>query len=341
VVFIIRSIQFQPYQLDFCQPFQTALGRLDYREGFVIEVRDRQTAKEHIGLGESAPLAGFGMESLAETGKILEEAQRSLVNLEINSLSDIENLLKRYSRTPAARHGLELALIDLLSKSQNLSVPQLLANYFDSKVRDYVPVNGVIGAIAPELASIKANEFMEQGFGCIKVKVGTSDFASDLLRVSAVRSQVGENVQIRIDANQGWSVQQAIANLEKLEPLQIEYVEQPVIASDLTGMAIVRRSQSIPVAADESVNNLLQLQQVIDAQAADIIVLKPMAMGGIITAYRAAMTAINAGLDVVITTTIDGAIARKAAWDLASTLPIKRACGLATGSLLKESSSYS
>ena len=101
-------------------------------------------------------------------------------------------------------------------------------------------------------------------------------------------------------------------------------------------MAEVRRSQSIPIAADESVNNLTQLQQVINAQAADIIILKPMALGGIITAYRAAAIAFNAGLDVVVTTTIDGAIARQAAFDLAAALPIKRACGLATGHLLIE-----
>ncbi|OIP76676.1 MAG: o-succinylbenzoate synthase, partial [Oscillatoriales cyanobacterium CG2_30_44_21] len=336
MTFIIQSLQFYPYRLTFREPFPTALGVLKYREGFVIEICDRQNTKKFTGFGESAPLAGFGMESLTETSEILEEAQRSLVNLKINDLNDIENLLGIYNRTPAARHGLELALIDLLAKCQNLSLSRLIANYFHSEVRDHVLVNGVIGAIAPELAAIKARELLEQGFDCLKVKVGTQDFDSDFLRVSSVRSQVGDNIKIRIDANQGWSVPEAIANLKKLEPLQIEYVEQPVIAADLSGMAIVRRSQPILVAADESVNSLAQLQQVIKAQAADIIVLKPMAMGGIITAYRAAMVAFKSGLDVVITTTIDGAIARQAAWDLAATLPITRACGLATGSLLKE-----
>ena len=152
----------------------------------------------------------------------------------------------------------------------------------------------------------------------------------------SVRSQVGNDIQIRIDANQSWSVNEAIANLKQLEFLQIEYVEQPVAALDLEGMAKVRRSQSIPVAADESVNNLEQLQQAIATQSADIIILKPMALGGILTAHRAALIALQSGLDVVVTTTIDGAIARQAAYDLASALPLKRACGLATGHLLVE-----
>ncbi|MFM7600486.1 MAG: o-succinylbenzoate synthase [Pseudanabaena sp.] len=336
--FIVQSIQYQPYQLAFREPFQTAAGILVNREGFVIEIRDRLSGDQvqHIGLGESAPLYGFGMESLLETEQALKEAQRSLINAKIQNVKDIEKILAKYDSTPAAKHGIELALLNLLSQTQDVSISQLLANSFLGIVRDQVTVNAVIGATEPEIAAAKAREYIEQGYQCLKIKVGTHDFGMDLRRVEAVRSLVGNDIQIRIDANQGWSVKEAIANLKKLEFLLIEYVEQPVAAADLEGMTEVRRSQSIPIAADESVNNLAQLQQVIKAQAADIIILKPMALGGIITANRAAAIAFQAGLDVVVTTTIDGAIARQAAFDLAAALPIKRACGLATGHLLIE-----
>jgi len=333
VHFTIQSILFQPYRLAFHETFPTALGTLSHREGFVIEVRDRQ---DRLGLGEAAPLAGFGMESLEETEVILSQLSKSLINAEIKNLDDIANLLQECDRTPAAKHGIELALLHLLAQSQNLPLSQLLANSVNGAVREQVPMNVVIGAIAPELAAIKAQEYLTQGYRCLKIKVGTQDFGSDLRRVEAVRSQVGNHVQIRIDANQAWSANEAITNLAKLEFLQIEYVEQPVAALDLTGMLTVRRSQSIPIAADESANNLIQLQHVITSQAADIIILKPMALGGILTAHRAAFMALNAGLDVVVTTTIDGAIARQAAYDLAASLPINRACGLATGHLLIE-----
>ena len=338
MTFIIQSIQYRPYQLAFREPFRIASGIFSHRQGFVIEISDRQSDYEvqHIGLGEAAPLDGFGMESLIETERTLREAQRSLINAEIQNLSDIENLLKYYDRTPAAKHGIELGLLHLLSQNQDISLSQLLANSCSGKVRDRVVVNAVIGAIAPEQASIRAREYIQQGYRCLKIKVGTEDFEADLRRVEAVRSQVGNAIQIRIDANQGWSVTEAIANLKILESLQIEYVEQPVAAANLIGMAEVRRSQSILVAADESVNNLEQLHQVIKAKAADIIILKPMALGGILTAHRAAAIAFQAGLDVVVTTTIDGAIARQAAFALAAALPIKRACGLATGHLLIE-----
>ncbi len=325
--FKIQSIKFQHYCFAFSEPFYTATGILSHRQGFMIEVSDRHN---HIGMGEAAPLDGFGMESLMETEKVLREIQRSLINIEIQDLDDIAILLAPYSYTPAAKHGIELALLNLLAQVQGLKLSQLLANSVNGKVRDLVPVNAVIGAIAPELAISKAKEYIHQGYRCLKIKVGTQDFESDLRRVEAVRSQVGNDLQIRIDANQGWTVTEAIANLKALEPLQIEYVEQPVVALDLEGMAIVRRSQSIPVAADESVNNLTQLQRVIDHQSADIIILKPMALGGVLTAHRAALIAFQAGLDVVVTTTIDGEIAYQGAFALAASLPIKRACGLAT-----------
>ena len=338
MTFIVQSIQYQPYQLAFREPFPTALGKLSHREGFIVEISDRTSdhGVQHMGLGEAAPLDGFGMESLTETEKVLREAQRSLINAEIHDLNDIENLLAKYDRTPAAKHGIELGLLNLLSQLQGISISQLLVNSFSGIVREQVAVNAVIGAIAPERAVSKAKHYIEQGYHCLKIKVGTKDFGMDLRRVEAVRSHCDAHFQIRIDANQGWSVTEAIANLKKLEFLQIEYVEQPVAASNLLGMAEVRRSQSIPVAADESVNNLSQLRQVIDTQAADIIILKPMALGGLITAHHAAVIAFKAGLDVVITTTIDGAIARQGAFDLAAALPIKRACGLATGHLLIE-----
>ncbi|MFZ4555752.1 MAG: o-succinylbenzoate synthase [Pseudanabaena sp.] len=327
MTFKVESIQFQPYCFVLREPFYTASGIISHRQGFIIEIIDRHN---QIGLGEAAPLEGFGMESLAETEKVLREIQRSLINVEIQNLDDITNLLAAYDYTPAAKHGLELALLNLLAQFQKLKLSQLLANSVNGKVRDLVPVNAVIGAIAPELAANKAKEFIRQGYRCLKIKVGTKDFTSDLQRVEAVRFAVGNDIQVRIDANQGWSVAEAIANLKALEPLQIEYVEQPVAALNLQGMAMVRRSQSIPVAADESVNNLTQLQCVIDNQSADIIILKPMALGGILTAQRTALIAFQAGLDVVVTTTIDGAIAYQGAFELAASLPIKRACGLAT-----------
>jgi L-alanine-DL-glutamate epimerase-like enolase superfamily enzyme len=142
-------------------------------------------------------------------------------------------------------------------------------------------------------------------------------------------------VALRIDANQAWQEDQAIAYLAELENLNIEYIEQPLAAKNLAGMARLRQLTKVAIAADEAVQNLAQLDLVIAHQAADLVVLKPMALGGILTAKLAAEKAEAAGLGVVITTTLDGAIARLGALHLAAALPqLSYACGLATGYLL-------
>jgi o-succinylbenzoate synthase len=195
-------------------------------------------------------------------------------------------------------------------------------------------VNAILGAVDPQEAAQCTEAFCKAGYHCIKVKVGSEAWQEDWERIAAVRAIAGAGVHIRIDANQAWSITEAIAHLRQAESLQIEYVEQPVAAGDLEGMAEVRRSVGIPIAADEAVNSLAQLQQVIQHGAADLVILKPMALGGILAARRAASIALEAGLDVVVTTTLDGAIARQGALHLTASLPIQHACGLATGHLL-------
>jgi o-succinylbenzoate synthase len=326
----IQTIRLQPYCLPFRQPFETAYGVWRDRRGILIQVTDNFGRK---GLGESAPLAGFGMETLAEAQIALEQMQACSVGIQFNHLSDVWNLLSDYARTPAARHGMEMALLDLIAQAQPCSLAQLLNPNLPCFCKD-VPVNATIGILSIAETVRKTKELIGQGYLYLKLKVGAQDFAQDLTRIKTVRAIAGEHIQLRIDANQAWSVEQAIANLQQLDCLKLEYVEQPVIASDVAGMAKVRQSVGIAIAADESVSNLQQLQQIIALQAADVVILKPMALGGILTTQLAARIAFEHGLDVVVTTTLEGAIARQGALHLAAALRLTRASGLATGELL-------
>ncbi|MEE3717159.1 o-succinylbenzoate synthase [Tumidithrix elongata RA019] len=355
---IIREIRLQPYCLPFRQPFQTAYGVWRDRRGIVIQIIDDRGRQ---GLGEAAPLTGFGMETLAEAQTTLEQMRDLFVGIHLSNLKDLWNLLQDYCHTPAAKHGMELALLDLLAQS-HLSP---LAQYLNFELPPFptspsiqeeerktlnrgiaptacwkdVPVNATVGAMSLEATERKVLELLGQGYRCLKLKVGLGDFEQDWQRLKAVRAIAGEQIQIRIDANQAWSVEQAIANLTRLESLHLEYVEQPVTATDLAGMARVRHCVDIAIAADESVTSLQQLEQIIALQAADLVVLKPMAMGGILATLQAAHRAFEYGLDVVVTTTLDGAIARQGALHLAASLQfsrrLNRACGLATGNLLE------
>jgi o-succinylbenzoate synthase len=332
----LKQVILKDYRLPLRQPLKTALGLLSDRAGIVVRVVDTEG---RVGLGEAAPLDGFGMESLVETRAALNTLQVESVGKKISDLDDITTLLANFSHVPAAKHGMELALCNLWAISQAKSLAYILNSFRRDSLRDAsrrVTVNALIGGGSPEIAAARAQALVQQGYTCIKVKVGTDGADGDWQRVAAVRAVVGKQIQIRLDANQAWSVDEAIARINQFESLDIEYIEQPVAASDLAGMAKVRRFVGIAIAADESITNIKALQQAISYQAADIAIIKPMAMGGILTARKAAYIALEAGMDVVFTTTIDGAIARLGTLHLAASIPeVTRACGLATGELLE------
>jgi len=326
----IEKILVQPYSLSFRLPLITAAGKISDRVGYKIQVWDELGA---YGWGEAAPFPGWGMETLAETAMTLRLMQENLIGKTIEQSSQILTLLAGCERYPAARHGMELAILNLFGKNQNLPLAKLL----NPNSRIEVEVNGLIGADSMEKTMLQAEELVNQGYRCLKLKLGRLTWRADLARIREVRQVIGDEIKLRLDPNQSWNLEEAIAHLKELEPLAIEYIEQPLKAKNLSGMAELRRLGIIAIAADEAVQNLEQLHQVIDSQAADLVILKPMALGGILTAFQAAHIAIDAGLEVVVTTTLDGAIARLAALHLAAALPkLNHACGLATGHLLAD-----
>jgi o-succinylbenzoate synthase len=321
-VTIIKQINLQFYKLQLHQPLVTASGTIEVRTGIIIQVIDQLG---NFGLGESSPLIGFGMEAIIHTTRSLKRMQILLIGSVISSLEDIDNLLEPYDLPPAAKHGIELALLNLLASHHQKSLAQLLHPHHRQKIA----VNALIGQVSPEIAAQKTQQLCQAGYKCLKVKVGDD---LDLQRVQAIRAAANaatnHHICIRIDANQAWTATEAIQKLRTFAELDIEYVEQPVKADDLYGMAEVSKSVGIAIAADESVKNLEGLEQIIKAKAASIVILKPMALGGILTTQKAAKRAIQRGLEVVFTTTLDGAIARLGALHLAAMPEISRACGL-------------
>jgi O-succinylbenzoate synthase len=153
--------------------------------------------------------------------------------------------------------------------------------------------------------------------------------------VAAVREAMGPEMKLRIDANGAWGVEQAVGAIRKLEEYDLEMVEQPVAAGDLPGLARVHAEVHVPIAADEAVTGVGAAERVLEAGAADLLVVKPMVVGGLRPACRIIELAAAAGAGAIVTTSIDSGVGTAAALHLAATLPPGGpACGLATGSLL-------
>lgn len=202
-------------------------------------------------------------------------------------------------------------------------------------VRDQIPVNAII----PEMPALQAAA-LAVASGCHTAKVKVGGYGStlqDAARVEAVAGALGPGGKIRVDANGAWDVDDAVRALTELELAArrgglegLEYVEQP--CATVADLAALRRRVDTPIAADESVRLPGDADAVVQAEAADIIVLKVAPLGGV----RACMEiAERCGLPVVVSGAMESSVGLAAGIALARALPeLPYACGLGTGLLL-------
>ena len=200
------------------------------------------------------------------------------------------------------------------------------------QLRTRIPVNVTVPACSPE----RAHAIVLASAGCrtakVKVAEAGQDPGEDEARLEAVRDALGAGGLIRVDANGGWSVDQATARIPVLERAAggLEYVEQPV--ASVEDLALVRRRVAVPIAADESIRRAADPYRVRDLEAADIAVLKVQPLGGVRACLRIAE---DIGLPVVVSSAIESSIGIAAGLALAAALPeLPYACGLATVQLL-------
>lgn len=226
--------------------------------------------------------------------------------------------------SPFAEYGPRESARWLASAVESATVP------WPAPVRDRVSVNVTVPAVGPE----RAREIVAAS-GCrtAKVKVAERGQAEgeDVERVAAVRDALGPDGRIRVDANGGWPVAQAVRMLRQLDRYSLEYAEQP--CATLEELAELRRHIDIPVAADESIRKAEDPLRVRAIGAADIVMVKVQPLGGVRAALRVAEAC---GLPAVVSSAVDTSVGLAAGVALAAALPdLPYACGLATMSLLE------
>lgn len=327
----IVEIRWRNYRLPLLNGFTTAHGVITIREGIIVQI----TTEHGIsGVGEIAPLPAFGGGSLAGASSLLLALVTRLQHKTLDEALDIV-LAGGETGTNAASApalcGLEIALLDAIGKAEGCGVCTLLSPA-GSTPRATVPVNAIIGARTTEAASAIARDAKKNGFRGVKLKVGWEvSVRAEVERVAAVRDAIGPAMHLRLDANEAWNLEQAIAILSQCVPYNIQYVEQPLKAHDLTGMHALRQAVSIPIAVDEALHSPESAQLILDNEAADVLVIKPQLAGGLRAGQRIIQTAAERGMSSVITSTIEAGIGLAAALHLAAASPaVTLECGLAT-----------
>jgi o-succinylbenzoate synthase len=316
------NLRFAPYSLPLKAPLESAHGALERRKGFQIWIG--------AGRGEAAPLPAFGTESLGDCEAALTAAAAGLARAPVpETLYEVEALLDTLPR--AARSGIELALLDDLAHRHDLPLARLLSE----RAAREVPVSALLAANEAAALAREAQAAAQGGFRTVKLKVAQGGLEDDLARAAVVRDAVGPEVRIRIDANGGWNEEQALEALRRLGSLDIELCEEPV--GDVRALHRLKGATSVPVGADETFARSTNREEVL--KSVDVIVLKPAVLGGLLPALRWSRLARERGVRALVTTALDGAIARAGAAHLAAAIlgdgPAPDA-GLATGRLLAE-----
>lgn len=308
------TLRWRPFTLPMRHRFEAAHGAMEEAPGVLVELAD---AEGRRGVGEASPIASLGLGTMADVVQLLEAHGPALLRGE--AIADGPG-------ASALRCALDVAALDLEGRARGVPVAALLSDAPAS----WVSANAVIGGGPPEEVARFGREATQQGFGVLKVKVGTTRVEEDVRRISALREACPDAV-IRLDANGAWDEATAREALEALYPLGIELVEQPVAADDVDALARLRASAPMRIAADEAVQDVDALAHILEVRAADLLVLKPMLLGGLRPSLEIARRAAEAGIGAFVTTTFDSSIGTAASLQLAAAFPVDAAHGLGTG----------
>jgi o-succinylbenzoate synthase len=286
----IRKIEYQLIESKRKEPFIIATGSSNIAHNIIVKV----ITSDGIGIGSACPNS-----VTEETPETIQNALKifshELVGEDAEDVNEINSKMDEIlKKNPSAKAGIDLALYDLQGKIKGMPVFEIFG-----KKKDKILTDMTIGIMDKKSTVTHAVKYKNQGFKALKIKIGL-DKNEDVERVRAVREAVGEDMIIRVDANQGYDVKTAIEVLNKIEPYNIEQMEQPVKWDDLVGLKNVKDNSPIPITADESVKTKEDALKIAEGKFADKINIKLMKCGGITKALEINRIAEEGGLETMI-----------------------------------------
>jgi L-alanine-DL-glutamate epimerase-like enolase superfamily enzyme len=288
----IRDVEIFPYDLPQKTVIHISLGDTSVTQNVLVRVR---TEEGVVGWGEASPFPAVTSDTQStsvEFGKNLAEILRGRDPFTISRI--VADMDAAAPHNPSIKAAMEMAIWDICGKIAGHPVCCLLGNYRDTFETDQTIFIGTPPAMVEA-----ARNVVKAGFKTIKIKVGESP-EKDIERLRAVREAVGDKIELRIDANQGWTPAQAVRALRGMANFNIQECEQPVLYSDWEGMKYVREHSPMPIMADESVFVPQDAIEGIRHNAMDMINIKLMKSGGIMKGARIAQIAEAADMKCMV-----------------------------------------
>jgi L-alanine-DL-glutamate epimerase-like enolase superfamily enzyme len=274
------------------RPYQIAYASYDRTVNVFLAL---ETDLGFTGFGCAAPDEQVTGESSEAVQGALEQGASSLIGQEALRRSRLlERLREPLAGTPSARAAIDMSLFDLLGKRCGLPLYQLLGGY-----RRSIRTSATVGILPLEETIEEARRLLSEGFTCLKIKGGKS-LEMDVERVMRTREIAGPRVSLRFDANQGYTVPQALSFCEAVRAANVEMLEQPTRRGEHGLLGEVTSRAHLRVMADESLIDLRDAFRLARRSLVDMVNVKLMKVGGLSEALHIDSIARAAGLDVMV-----------------------------------------
>lgn len=326
----ISDVRVYPVSVPLLHEFKAAYGIRNTADFVLVKIECDENLH---GWGEASTIPIYDEGSQADVVFVINRYFKPLLMNEnpTNISYLMERLNKSVKGSRYAKCAIDFALHDLVGKIYQIPVYKLLGG-------DGAPLKvcWVISAKSPDEIQKEAEEYLQKGYDCFKLKVGTNA-QKDVENLKALRETVGNGAIIRLDGNEAWDPKQALYMLKRFEPYQPEHIEQPVPAWNYDGLKFVKEHTSIPVVADECILTPKDTMLVAKSCTADRINIKVSRAGGIIPSRKIAAIAQAAGQTPFAGSNLELGLGTIASAHLFSALPeVSMATELVGPLLLKE-----
>lgn len=323
-------IEIEERTLHFKQPAGTSRGVYTERRIWLVTVTDDSA----VGIGECAPLPKLSCDDIPNYAEVLrhfcDEVERT-GEIPYEALRDYPSML----------FGLETALYEVRRKKEEGR--DVLFDTPFSRGEVGIPINGLVWMGTFDEMRERIEQKLEQGFRCVKLKIGAIDFDAELELIKQIRGRFSHHeVELRVDANGAFRFDEALYKLELLSQYALHSIEQPIKAGQWANMAELCRESPLPIALDEEligVNDPEQKRQMLNIIKPRYIILKPSLHGGMMGVREWVDTARDMGIGSWITSALESNIGLNAIAQLCSDIygdAIKMPQGLGTGQLFTD-----
>lgn len=290
---LITQVELYASPIPLKEPFVISLGPLDHAENVVVVLR---TQEGLTGFGECSPfltINGESMETAMVVGTLLAKSLKGKDALDTAACSALMDRII-YGNS-SIKSAFDMALHDVAAQHAGLPLYAFLGGKKNKTLQtDYTISLGPVAKMVQDAQRIK-----DRGFQIIKVKLGGTK-EDDIARIKSIREQVGWDMPMRIDANQGWTPEDALDILKAMAPYRIQHCEEPIPRWKFMDLPALRKQSPVPIMADESCCDHHDAQRLIDLQACDALNIKLGKSSGIVKALKIIRLAEQADLKIQI-----------------------------------------